>query len=131
MKLAAAVSGEGKLAAINEGERIALIDEGSGNVDFVANPGFGRAHGGKEKAMETILGLKAEGVVVKEGYLCPCSYEMSVGKVKYVVAQEGTLDSILKGRSRVLEELDESMYAEPEGHHHHRAPRPNVSISTK
>jgi hypothetical protein len=66
--------------------------------------------------MQGILSLKPDAIVVKEGVLCPGSYHMSLGKMKYVPVEEEKLDDILKNLPKVKEnmvdELDMNMYRE-------------------
>ena len=54
--------------------------------------------------------------MVREGVLCPGSYHMSLGKMKYAPVEEEKLDDILKNLPKVkeslVEELDMNMYRE-------------------
>ena len=50
--------------------------------------GFGSPFQGKERAMAGILTLNADAIIVKEGVLCPGSYMMSKGKMKYIPVEE-------------------------------------------
>jgi len=120
MKVAAAVDREGMLTPLEQGEKIVVIEDGS-IVRSYSNPGYGFRHGGKEKAMELILEAGVDAVFAKEGFLCPCSYSMSLGKVKYIKAGYSSLHELLANfqsvHEFVREELEEEMYAE-EDHHH-------------
>ena len=67
--------------------------------------------------MGSILRLEPDAVAVKEGILCPGSYMMSQGMIKYLVVKGNTVDDVVaeKGQdSELTEWLDESMYAEGE-----------------
>jgi hypothetical protein len=122
MRVAAVIDSEGRLVPLDKGNRIVLLNEAGEPLKIAENPGFGFAHGGKEQAMETILSLNADVVAVKKGFLCPCSYEMSQGKVKYAIVPFERLEELRASAASLTPglkgELEADLYAEAEGHHH-------------
>jgi hypothetical protein len=121
MKIAAVVDKDNKLRPLDQGETI-VIFEGNENKKLLMNPGFGFKHGGKEKAMKLILENGADAVLANKQFLCPCSYEMSFGRLKYILAESETLDQLMqdyaKSAVKIFSELDPELYAEE--HHHHK-----------
>lgn len=116
MKIAAVVDSKGKLRPLDQGENIVIIDDGGRRV--VKNPGFGLEHGGKERAMRLIINEGADAVIANHRFLCPCSYEMSYGRLKYAITKADTLDNLINSISEleIKDELEPEMYKE-EGHH--------------
>ncbi len=116
MKIVAVIDDENCISPLEFGSSIMLMDQESGDINVYENPGFGAAHGGKERAMAGILTLNADAMIVKEGILCPGSYHMSRGKMKYIPAGEMKFDDIVKNlntlSSRAVDELDPLMYRE-------------------
>lgn len=117
MKIIAVVDEENVLTPLEYGNSIMEIDEESKQIKEYENPGFGSPYGGKERAMMGILSLKPDAIVVKEGVLCPGSYHMSLGKMKYIpVEEEEKLDEIMnnlpKLKEKAVPELDFYMFRE-------------------
>ncbi|MEM3637397.1 MAG: hypothetical protein QXX17_06800 [Conexivisphaerales archaeon] len=131
MKIAAVIDSNNQLRPLDQGEIIVLI-EGEGGKSTFSNPGFGFRHGGKERAMQLILNEGADAVVAKEGFLCPCSYEMSFGKVKYALTDANSLQELVDRLSDIelKSELEPAMYAEEDHHnHHHHAHKGSRSVN--
>jgi len=124
MKIAAAVDKDGRLRPLDQGETI-VIFEGKENKRLFKNPGFGFRHGGKEKAIKLILESGADAVFANKQFLCPCSYEMSCGRLKYIVAESETLEELIlaceKSAISIISQLEPEWYAEEDHHHknHH------------
>ncbi|MEM0286985.1 MAG: hypothetical protein QXG05_02270 [Nitrososphaerota archaeon] len=118
MKIGAVVDEDGNLTPLDAGQNIAIIFEGK--VRSLSNPGYGIPHGGKELAMDVILKNKVDAVVVRQGFLCPCSYKMSFGKLKYLYTKHDNINELLSDESSIpkslLDELEPNTYAEE--HHH-------------
>ncbi len=116
MKVIAVVDEDDVLTPLEYGNTIVEIDTETKQKKFYENPGFGSPFQGKERAMAGILSLKADAIVVKEGVLCPGSYMMSKGKMKYIPVEEEKLDELeakLDEKSKnAQEELDFSIYRE-------------------
>lgn len=116
MKIIAVVDEENYITPLEYGNSIMEIDSDSKEIREYENPGFGAPFGGKERAMQGILGLKADAIIVKEGVLCPGSYHMSLGKMKYIPVQEERLDDVMKKLNELQEksqpELDIAMWRE-------------------
>ena len=77
---------------------------------------FGAMHGGKERAMAGILSLSPDAIIVKEGTLCPGSYFMSKGRMKYIPVEEEKFDEVMKNLPKITQkavpELEPLMYQE-------------------
>jgi hypothetical protein len=116
MKVACVVDDENMLSPLEYGNSIFLIDDETKKIEEYENPGFGRTHGGREVAMAGILSLKPDIFVVTEGSLCPGSYNMSLGKVKYVVTEEQPISDVIKNikelEGKAVEELEPVLYRE-------------------
>ncbi len=116
MKVACVVDEENMLSPLEYGNSIFLIDDETEKIEEYENPGFGRTHGGREVAMAGILSLKPDVFIVTENSLCPGSYGMSLGKVKYAVIEEKPFPEVMKDlkniESRAVSELEPVMYRE-------------------
>lgn len=118
MKIAVVHSKENSLVPLDLGELISIVDTDEKKISQYENPGFERVPGGKEITMAAILKLQPDAVVVKEGMMCPGSYRMSVGRVKYAHYEDENLDEILPKLEKVDEVLSDdippSVYREVE-----------------
>ncbi len=116
MKIIAVVDEDDVLTPLEYGNTIVEIDTETDQKKFYENPGYGSPFQGKERAMAGILSLKADAIVVKEGVLCPGSYMMSKGKMKYIPVEEEKLQEVepkLKEKlNNAQEELDFNIYRE-------------------
>lgn len=116
MKIIAVVDEEEYITPLEYGNSIMEIDSESREIREYENPGYGAPFGGKERAMQGILGLNADAIIVKEGVLCPGSYHMSLGKMKYIPVEEEKLEDVLKNldklESKMQPELDLMMWRE-------------------
>ncbi|MEM0139786.1 MAG: hypothetical protein QXZ44_04150 [Ferroplasma sp.] len=116
MKVACVVDDENMLSPLEYGNSIFLIDDETNKIEEYENPGFGRTHGGREVAMAGILSLKPDIFIVTENSLCPGSYGMSLGKVKYAVTVEKPFSEVMKElkelESKAVEELEPVIYRE-------------------
>ncbi|BBD72954.1 hypothetical protein HS1genome_1343 [Sulfodiicoccus acidiphilus] len=113
MKIAVVYDKEKTLKPLDGGEVLAIIDDEKKVVEQYENPGYQMS---KEASMEAILDLGAEAIVVKERFLCPGSYAMSVGRLKYIPSKFDRLNEILDHleelKKSAAEELEPEMYAE-------------------
>ncbi|WP_201796963.1 MULTISPECIES: hypothetical protein [unclassified Thermoplasma] len=118
MKIAAVVDEENNLQPLDMGSSIILFDDASKEMKEYENPGFANPRGGKEIAMSVILRLKPDAILVREGFLCPGSYGMSRGRIKYIPAESEdlpeNLKSISKLKDKAVDELDFSFFRENE-----------------
>ena len=117
MKIVAVVDDENYVTPLEYGNSIMVIDDETKKIIEYENPGFGSPYGGKERCMAGILSLKPDAIVVKEGVLCPGSYHMSLGKMKYMpVEEEEKLDDIVKNldgvKAKAVDELEFAMFKE-------------------
>ena len=116
MKLVAVVDEENYITPLEFGSSIMLIDDATKEIKEYENPGFGAMHGGKERAMAGILSLSPDAIIVKEGTLCPGSYFMSKGRMKYIPVEEEKFDEVMKNlpaiKTKAVAELEPTMYQE-------------------
>ncbi|MGC8645457.1 MAG: hypothetical protein ACP5UO_04215 [Thermoplasmata archaeon] len=109
MKIAVVHGKDDSLAPLDLGEVISIVDTEEKKITQYENPGYERVPGGKEIAMAAILRLRADAMVVKEGMMCPGSYRMSVGRIKYALFDGETLDEILPKMDRIREVLTDDI----------------------
>jgi len=116
MKIVAVVDEDNYLTPLEYGNAIVVLDDETKEMKEYENPGFGSPYGGKERCMQGILSLKPDAIVVKPGALCPGSYQMSRGRMKYIPVEEEKLDDVVKNLEKIKkdarDELDFSMYRE-------------------
>ncbi|QIW23477.1 hypothetical protein EWF20_04450 [Sulfolobus sp. S-194] len=117
MRIVVTYDKEFNLKPLDEAEIIGLIDEEKKEVEQYENPGIGS----KEMTMDAILSLSPDAIVVSKGFLCPGSYMMSYGRIKYIPTELKTLNDVLNHleelKKNMKEELEEEMYAEEHMHH--------------
>lgn len=109
MKIAVVHSKENDLTPLDLGEVISVIDTADKKISQYQNPGYERIPGGKEIAMAAILKLQPDALVVKEGMMCPGSYQMSMGRIKYALYEDSKLDDILPKLESVDEVLSDDI----------------------
>ncbi|MCL4333626.1 MAG: hypothetical protein M1290_02120 [Candidatus Thermoplasmatota archaeon] len=109
MKIAVAHSKDNSLVPLDLAELISIVDTEEKKISQYDNPGYEKVPGGKEITMAAILRLQPDAVVVKEGMMCPGSYRMSVGRVKYAHFEEENLDEILPKLDKVDEFLSDDI----------------------
>ncbi|MEJ2775630.1 hypothetical protein DDW09_03065 [Sulfolobus sp. SCGC AB-777_L09] len=116
MRIAVTYDKEFNLKPLDEAEIIGIIDEEKKEVEQYENPGVGS----KEMTMDAILSLSPDAIVVGKQFLCPGSYMMSYGKIKYIPTNYKTLQDVLNNletlKKSMSDELDEEMYAEEHMH---------------
>lgn len=119
MKIAVTYDKDYNLKPLDEAEIIGIINEEKKEVEQYENPGVGS----KEMTMDAILSLEPDAIVVGKQFLCPGSYMMSYGRIKYIPTEYKTLNDVLDHieelKKNMKDELEEDMYAEPFHHHHH------------
>lgn len=103
MKIAVVHSKENELVPLDLAELISIVDTDEKKISQYQNPGYEKVPGGKEITMAAVLKLQPDAVAVKEGMMCPGSYRMSVGRIKYAQFDEGNLDGILSKVDKVDE----------------------------
>jgi len=111
MKVIATYGKDRTLKPLDEAEVIGIIDKERGSITERVNPGYMMS---KEMAMGYILKLGADAIVVKNGFLCPGSYAMSQGRIKYIVVDDDKTDSLVNSLkdAKLLDELNEEIYEE-------------------
>jgi len=109
MKIAVVHGKDDNLTPLDLGEIISIVDTDEKKITQYQNPGYERVPGGKEIAMATILRLKPDAIVVKEGMMCPGSYRMSVGRIKYALFDGETLDDLLPKMDNINEILTDDI----------------------
>jgi len=120
MRIAVTYDKDRILRPLDEAEIIGIIDEEKREVEQYENPGIGS----KEATMDVILQIGADAIIVKPQFLCPGSYYMSYGKLKYIVTNAKTLEDVLNNleeikKNGMKEELEEEFYAERHMHFHY------------
>ncbi|MCL4344239.1 MAG: hypothetical protein JRN26_01080 [Nitrososphaerota archaeon] len=111
MKIAVTYGKDHTLKPLDEAEIIGIIDKEHGTISEKVNPGYMMS---KEMSMHYILGLNVDAIAIRNGFLCPGSYAMSVGKLKYIVTDKENVDSLADALndSKQLDELGEELYQE-------------------
>ena len=113
MKIAITLNKDSELKPLEGADILGVINEDTKEIIRYQNPGYNIS---KELTMQAILGLNADAVIVKEKFLCPGSYGMSFGKLKYILTQYTNLNDILTNidilTNHALDELEDSVYAE-------------------
>ncbi|MCL4374001.1 MAG: hypothetical protein M1360_04600 [Candidatus Marsarchaeota archaeon] len=111
MKIAIAVNVNKELVPLDAAEYIYVYNEADGSVVQNDNLGFGN----KEATMANILRLGVDAIAVKAGTLCPGSYAMSQGSIRYSVVNGNTVEDVIGKKELgkdLREQLDAEMYAE-------------------
>ncbi|AAK42754.1 hypothetical protein SULI_02230 [Saccharolobus solfataricus] len=112
MRIALTYDKSQELKPLDQAEIIGIIDEEKREVEQYENPGIGS----KEATMSVILDLNADAIVVGPKFLCPGSYMMSYGRLRYIPTKYGNLKDVLEHleeiKKNMKEELEEEMYAE-------------------
>ncbi|MGC9211744.1 MAG: hypothetical protein ACP5FU_06315 [Nitrososphaeria archaeon] len=113
MKIAITYGKDHVLRPLDEAEIVGIYDSDKSVVEEYENPGYMRS---KEFAMLYILKEKPDAIIVKQGFLCPGSYAMSRGKLKYIITDKGMVEELLEeiDNPSTVSELDEEIYAENE-----------------
>lgn len=113
MKIVVTYDSSQTLKPLDEAEIIGVIDDERKVVEQYENPANGVS---KEATMGIILDLGADAIIVKKQFLCPGSYMMSYGRIKYIPTEYNTLSEVLEHleelKKKITNELDEEMYAE-------------------
>ncbi|MGC9152504.1 MAG: hypothetical protein ACP5GY_02075 [Vulcanisaeta sp.] len=116
MRIAVTYDEDFNLRPLDEAEIISIINEETGELEQYENPGIG----GKEVTMSAILSLSPDAIVVGRRFLCPSSYMVPHGKIKYIVTNNKTLQEVLKNleslKKNIRGDLDEEIYAEEYKH---------------
>jgi hypothetical protein len=91
---------------------IGILDTDSKKVEELESLGFGS----KEATIQYIMRLGADAVAVKKGFLCPGSYAMSQGVLKYIPVNAKTVDDAINElpRAEAKDELEYEMFEENE-----------------
>ncbi|MFP3166639.1 MAG: hypothetical protein RXR36_05095 [Nitrososphaeria archaeon] len=102
-----------RLKPLDEAELIGFYDDSKGIVEEVKNPGYMKS---KEFTMFYILKMKPDAIAVKDGFLCPGSYAMSKGKLKYILTDKESVEQFIDNvkEANLMENLDEQVYSEDE-----------------
>ncbi len=111
MKVALPFNEKEELKPLDAASYIGVYDTETGSLTKEINVGYMVS---KEMAMHQILTMGVDAVAVKEGFLCPGSYWMSRGKLRYVAVSSRTAKEAINelSKAKPLQELDEEFYAE-------------------
>jgi len=112
MKIAIPYDLNGSLVPLDMALYIGIFDTDTGSLEEKESLGYGS----KEATTQYIIREGADAVVVKKGFLCPGSYAMSQGSLKYIPVNAKTLKEAVKELpgAETKEELDLEMYEEAE-----------------
>ncbi len=112
MKVAIPCNSRKELVSLDKAESIIIYDDSDGSIRESENPGFGS----KEATMSIILRQEPDVIAVKGGVLCPGSYMMSLGIIKYAIVNSENADDIIKNKEykNAKTELPEELFAENE-----------------
>jgi hypothetical protein len=111
MKVAIAHNSDKQMVPLEMAEYITIFDDSDNTIKEYENDGYGS----KEATMGEILRFEPDTVAVKEGILCPGSYMMSRGLVKYAMVKDNSLEEIIKNKEfsiDIKDDLPEEVYAE-------------------
>ncbi len=110
MKVAIPCSKDKKLVPLDEAEIIEIYDDSDGSIVDNDNDGYGN----KEATMSMIMGMAPDAIAIKSGIMCPGSYMMSQGSIKYAVVKSDSAADIIKNKEyeEVSEELAPEIFAE-------------------
>ena len=110
MKVAIACNREKELVPLDQAELIEIFDDSNGSVTENENNGYGS----KEATMAEIMKLSPDAIAIKEGIMCPGSYMMSQGSIKYAVVKSDSAEEIIKNKeyADAKEELSPEIFAE-------------------
>ncbi|MEM0201897.1 MAG: hypothetical protein QXR73_01860 [Candidatus Micrarchaeaceae archaeon] len=112
MKVAIPCNRERMLVPLDQAELIVLYNDGDKSMQETENQGYGS----KEATMSMILRENPDVIAVKEGIMCPGSYMMSQGSIKYALVKSDSADSIIANKEyeNAKDELAEEIFAENE-----------------
>jgi len=112
MKIAIPYDLKERLVPLDNALYIGIFDTDSSKLDEKESLGYGS----KEATMQYIIDLGADAVLVKKGFLCPGSYAMSKGKIRYIMVNSKTLKDAIKELPSVeiRDELNFEIYKETE-----------------
>ncbi len=112
MKVAIPCNKEKVLVPLDQAELILIYDEESNSIKEVENIGYGS----KEATMSVVLREEPDIIAVKAGVLCPGSYMMSQGSIKYALVKSDSANDIIANNEYLdaKEELEEEIFAENE-----------------
>lgn len=112
MKIAVTYDKEHNLKPLDQAEIVGIIDEEKKVVEQYVNEGMGS----KEMTMGLILSLEPDAIIIREKFLCPGSYGMSLGRIRYIPVKAQKLEEVLSNleeiKKDIHDELDENFYAE-------------------
>jgi len=91
---------------------IGIFDTDSKKLEETDSLGYGS----KEATMQYIISTGANAIVVKKGFLCPGSYAMSQGSLRYIPVSAKTVQEVVNElpKAEIKDELSFEMYEEAE-----------------
>ncbi len=112
MKVAIPCSKDKVLVPLDQAEIIVFYNDADNSMTESENQGYGS----KEATMSMILRESPDVIAVKEGVMCPGSYMMSQGSIKYALVKSGSASDIIANKEYedAREELPEEIFAENE-----------------
>ncbi len=112
MKVVIPCDNNRKLVPLDQAELILLYNDEDQKLTEQENMGYGS----KEATMSMILREAPDAIAVKRGVLCPGSYMMSQGSIKYALVKSDTASGIIANKEYMgaKDELAEELFAENE-----------------
>ncbi|MEM0150039.1 MAG: hypothetical protein QXW10_04040 [Candidatus Micrarchaeaceae archaeon] len=112
MKVAIPCNREKSLVPLDKAELIVIYSDEDKSMREIENQGYGN----KEATMAMILREGPDVIAVKEGILCPGSYMMSLGSIKYALVKSYSANDIIANQEYkdARDELAEEIFAENE-----------------
>ena len=112
MKVAIPCSKDKVLVPLDQAEIIVFYNDADNSMTESENQGYGS----KEATMSMILRESPDAIAVKEGVMCPGSYMMSQGSIKYALVKSDSASDIIANKEYedAREELPEEIFAENE-----------------
>ena len=110
MKVAIACNRDKEMVPLDQAELIEIYDDSNGSVTESENNGYGS----KEATIAEVMRLSPDAIAVKEGVMCPGSYMMSQGTLKYALVKSSKADDIIKNKeyADAKDELAPEIFAE-------------------
>jgi predicted Fe-Mo cluster-binding NifX family protein len=110
MKVAIPCNKDKVLVPLDQAEVIVLYNDEDKSISESENAGYGS----KEATMSMILNEAPDVIAVKEGIMCPGSYMMSQGSIKYALVKSDSANDIIANKEYegAKEELAEEIFAE-------------------
>ena len=98
------------MVPLDQAELIEIYDDATNSTSESENNGYGS----KEATIAEVMRLGPDAIAVKEGVMCPGSYMMSQGTLKYALVKSDSAEEIIKNKeyADAKDELAPEIFAE-------------------